>query len=165
MSTPHAQPPGSDGAYGYGLTIHEVRGVHVVDHGGSRMGYGSMIVMAPEQRVGVIVLANRSGASLPATVEKALELMLPLKPKAAAARRQLDPSAEDLRRFAGIYRNGDSRVEVTAREDRLYVKRGGGEVALTKVGDGRFTQEGGAGSFVFVEGEYVHTGGRSFARQ
>jgi CubicO group peptidase (beta-lactamase class C family) len=166
MSTPHATLPGGEGSYGYGLTIHDVRGVHVVEHNGSRMGYGSSIRMAPEQRVGVIVLANRTGASLAASSEKALELMLPLKPRTAPARRVLDITPEDLRRYAGLYRNGDSRVEVVAREGRLYVKREGGrEAVLAKVGDGRFTQEGGAGSFLFIEGGYVHAGGRSFARE
>jgi CubicO group peptidase (beta-lactamase class C family) len=166
MSTPHAELPGGDGSYGYGLTIHDVRGIHMVEHSGSRMGYGSAIRMAPEQRVAVIVLANKTGASLPASSEKAMELMVPLKPRATAARRVLEVSADDLRRYPGTYRNGDTRIEVTARDGRLYVKRAtGSEVALTKVGDGRFTQEGGAGSFVFVDGGYVHNGGRSFARQ
>jgi CubicO group peptidase (beta-lactamase class C family) len=164
MSTPHAELPGGDGSYGYGLTIHDVRGIHVVEHGGSRMGYGSAIRMAPEHRIAVIILANLSGASLPETLEKAWELMLPLKPKSSAARRVLDPTPDDLGRLPGVYRNGDSRIEVTAREGRLFVSRGRQEVALTKVGDGRFTQEG-AGSLVFVDGGYVHTGGRSFAKQ
>jgi CubicO group peptidase (beta-lactamase class C family) len=166
MSTPHAELPGGDGSYGYGLTIHDFRGLHLVEHNGSRMGYGSSIRMAPEQRVAVIALANRSGVSLPATTDKALELMLPLRPRSTAARRVLDTTADDLRRFAGTYRNGETRIEVAARDGRLYVKRGtGAEVALTKAGDGRFTQDGGAGSFFFAGGDYVHTGGRSFARQ
>jgi CubicO group peptidase (beta-lactamase class C family) len=162
MSSPHAEVPGG-GSYGYGLTLAEFRGVHMVEHNGSRMGYGSSIRMAPEQRVAVIVLANRSGASLPATTEKALELMLPLKPKTAAGRRVLEASAEDQRNYSGVYRNGDTRIEITVRDGRLWVRRGASESPLTKVGDARFTQEGG-GSFVFVEGGYVHNGGRSFAR-
>jgi CubicO group peptidase (beta-lactamase class C family) len=166
MSAPHAELPGGAGSYGYGLSLHEVRGVPMVEHDGSRMGYGSSIRMAPEQRVAVIVLANRSGASLPASTEKALELMLPLKPRSAPARRVVDLTADDLSRLPGVYRNGDSRYEIAARDGRLFVKTGGSpEAALTKTGDGRFTQEGGAGSFIFAGGEYIHAGGRSFARQ
>jgi CubicO group peptidase (beta-lactamase class C family) len=166
MSTPHAELPGGEGSYGYGLTIHDVRGVRVVEHNGSRMGYGSSIRMAPEQRVAVIVLANRTGASLPAASDKAMQLMLPMEPQSTPARRVIEATAEDLRRYPGVYRNGDGRIEVSARAGQLYVKRDGGrEVVLSKVSDGRFTPEGGAGSFFFVDGGYLHTGGRSFARQ
>jgi CubicO group peptidase (beta-lactamase class C family) len=164
MSAPHADLPGGEGKYGYGLTLQELRGVRLVEHGGSRMGYGSSIRMAPEQRVAVIVLANRSGVSMLATTEKALELMLPLKPKASATRRVLDASADDLRKLPGMYRNGDGRIEISAKDGKLWLKRAGSESALTKVGDGRFTQDGGGGSYVFVEGGYVHSGGRSFSK-
>jgi CubicO group peptidase (beta-lactamase class C family) len=171
MSTPHAKPPGAEGSYGYGLTIQDFRGVQVVEHGGSRLGYGSTIRMAPEQRVGVIILANRTGAGLPATADKAMELMLPLKPRTVPARRVMEVTADDLRRHPGVYQNGDARIEVTARDGRLYLKRGRtAEVALNKLGADRFGVEGASGEFVFVAGErgvseYVASGSRSLARQ
>lgn len=92
--------------------------------------------------------------------------MLPLKPRSAAARRVLDTTADDLRRYPGIYRNGETRIEIAGRNGRLYMKRGSGaEIALAKTGEARYTQEGGAGSLVFAGGDYLHIGGRSFARQ
>jgi CubicO group peptidase (beta-lactamase class C family) len=145
--------------------------VQVVEHGGSRLGYGSTIRMAPEQRVGVIILANRTGAGLPATADKAMELMLPLKPRTVPARRVMEVTADDLRRHPGVYQNGDARIEVTARDGRLYLKRGRtAEVALNKLGADRFGVEGASGEFVFVAGErgvseYVASGSRSLARQ
>ena len=171
LSTPHAKQPGSEGSYGYGLTIHDVRGVHVVEHGGSRLGYGSTIRMAPEQRVAVIILANRTGAGLPATADKAMELMLPMKPRTTPARRTLDTTADDLRRHPGVYQNGDARIEITARDGRLYLKRGrGADAALNKLGADRFGVEGAPGEYVFVAGEsgvseYVASGSRSLARR
>jgi CubicO group peptidase (beta-lactamase class C family) len=83
LSSPHARYPDSPESYGYGLTVREFRGVHMVEHSGSRMGYGSFVRMAPEQRVGIIVLTNRTGSNLPATVDKATELLLPLHAKDA----------------------------------------------------------------------------------
>ena len=169
MSTPHSKPPGDTGSYGYGLNVGEVRGIRMVQHTGSRLGYGSAIRMAPEQRVAVIVLANRTGANLSESTEKALELMLPaMQPKFAPARRLLDITADELRSHVGVYRNGDSRVEVVARDGKLYVKRGSAEIVLAKLDASRFLA--GNGEYVFVDGangvtEYLFTGGRSLARQ
>jgi len=171
MSSPHAKYPDSPDSYGYGLSIRELRGVDVVEHGGSRMGYGTFIRMAPEQRVGIIVLTNRSGATLPATVDKATELMLSLtakvedQPKAA-----LPISAQDAARVSGVYQNGDQRIEIVARDNRLFLKPGrSAERPLVKHSDARYALEGGAAEYVVVAGtdgkaEYVSNGSRSFAR-
>jgi CubicO group peptidase (beta-lactamase class C family) len=171
MSAPHSKLPGEGGSYGYGLNISEVRGIHMVQHSGSRLGYGSAIRMAPEQRVAVIVLANRTGANLPASTDKALELVLPaMQPKSTIGRRALDITADDLRRHPGVYRNGESRVEIAARDGKLYVKRAAAETALGKLNASRFAAEGTGTEYVFVGGadgvsEYLFTGGRSLARQ
>ena len=172
ISSPHARYPDSPQSYGYGLTIGEFRGVPIVEHGGSRLGYGSSIRMAPEQRAGIIVQTNRSGANLPATIEKAMELLLPLqpteppKPKAA-----LPVSAEDASRNAGVYQNGDQRLEILAKGNQLFLNReGGAEAPLVKHTEVRYAVEGRtAAEFVMVAGadgktEYVHSGSRSFAR-
>jgi len=120
MSTAHAKEPGSDSSYGYGLTIHTVRGVPIVEHGGSRSGYGSMIRMAPAQKVGIIILANRSGASLPATMTKISELLLPMGPVNADFTHLVAVPAP------GVYQNGDQKVEVVAGKplDRGLVAEG-----------------------------------------
>jgi CubicO group peptidase (beta-lactamase class C family) len=149
MSAPHVRYPDGSGHYGYGLTVREHRGVRMVEHGGSRMGYGSSIRMAPEQRVAVIVVANRSGASLPATTEKALELLLPLKERVATARREIPVPV-------GIYRNGDQRIEIVDRDGKLVVKRGASETPLAP----NIVPVAGADGQV----EYLFAGSRSFAR-
>ena len=171
LSSPHAPYPDSPDAYGYGLTIRKLRGVSVLEHGGSRMGYGSFIAMAPGQRVGVIVQTNRSGANLPATVDKALEMLLPLekleehKPKPALA-----VTAADMARNAGLYQNGEQRIEIVARDGRLFMKQRERETPLLKHSDTRYAAEGRAGGeFILIAGadgktEYVCSGSRSFAR-
>lgn len=171
LSSTHAKYPDSPESYGYGLTIRDLRGVHVVEHGGSRMGYGSFIRMAPEQRVGIIVLTNRTGANLPATQEKASELMLPLQPKAVlASKAVLALSAQDGERIAGVYQNGDQRLEFVARDQRLFLKRArGGDAPLVKHSEARYAIEGAGGEYVMVYGsggkaEYVTSGSRSYAR-
>jgi CubicO group peptidase (beta-lactamase class C family) len=169
LSTPHAKYPDSDESYGYGLTIRDLRGVHIVEHGGSRSGYGSFIRMAPEQRAAIIIQTNRSGANLPATLERASELLLPLAPKTdAKPRTSLAISNDDLRRVAGVYRNGDQRIEIAARDGKLYLKRGAAEDPLEKHSASRYAASRG-GEYVMTPAadgsvEYITSGSRSFAR-
>ena len=68
LSTPVAAPPGGAVRYAFGLELREDRGIRWVEHAGSRTGYGSLIRMAPDRRFAVILLANKSGASLPTAV-------------------------------------------------------------------------------------------------
>ncbi len=151
LSTPHAKYPESADTYGYGLTIREHRGVRMLEHGGSRMGYGSSIRMAPAERVAVIVTTNRSGATLPATAEKALEMMVKLGERGAPATRAV-PAASAV---VGTYRNGDQRVEVVENDGKLVVRRGAAETPFS--------------GFVAVPGadgrvEYLWQGSRAMAR-
>lgn len=170
MSTPHAAIPGGSDAYGYGLVLFDLRGVRMLGHDGSRQGYGSEIRMAPRERVAVIVQTNRSGATLPATAEKALEMLLPLGPKANEKKAKVAIGAQDVARDTGTYRNGDQQIEIIARENHLFIKRGRApEREMIKYGDGDFGIDKQPGTFVMIPGtdgatEYVHTGLRSFAR-
>ena len=86
LSSAHASIPGSDNKYGYGLTIRNVRGVRVIEHGGSRSGFGSHIRIAPDQRFAVMILVNRTGGTLRKTLERAFELMSSMPPVSAEHR-------------------------------------------------------------------------------
>ncbi len=171
VTTPHARYPESPRSYGYGLELGELRGVRVWEHGGARSGYGSFLRMAPEQRIGIIVLTNRTGGNLPLTVDKASELLLPLGPKPeTAAPPTLEVTPDDLKRHAGVYRNGDQRVEIVARDNRLFLRRGLTETPLVKLSDRRYAPgAAGAPAIALVPGDdgftaYVNAGSRSFAR-
>jgi CubicO group peptidase (beta-lactamase class C family) len=171
LTAPHARYPESPQSYGYGLVLSERRGVRVWEHGGARSGYGSFVLMAPERRVGIILLTNRTGGNLPPTLDKASALLLPLADAKAAPAEEQAISAEDLRRDAGVYRNGDQRVEIVARDNRLFLRQGfAPETALVKLSERRFGLGGtGAPAIVLVPGpdgliEYVSVGSRAFAR-
>jgi CubicO group peptidase (beta-lactamase class C family) len=170
LSTPHSRPPDSKESYGYGLSIREDRGVHLLEHSGARMGYGSFIRMAPEERVAVIVETNRTGANLPETVQKAMELLVSMKPRAEpSAPRALAILPQDITRHVGVYRNGDQSVGIVGRDGKLFLKAASGaEAVLVKRSESRYEAEGG-GEYVMTTGadgrtEYVTTGGRSLAR-
>jgi CubicO group peptidase (beta-lactamase class C family) len=169
LSTPHVAIPGGKDRYGYGLHVTTHRGLSVLEHGGSRSGYGSQIMFVPEKKVAVIVLANTTGARLPRTLDAALEAVLPLGPPAARPDRtgtQLTP--EEVARLAGAYGNQRERMELARKGDGLVMRRGGDEASVVKIGPDRFRGEG--GEFVMVTGrdgaaEYLFRGGRALARQ
>jgi CubicO group peptidase (beta-lactamase class C family) len=170
MTEAHARYPASDNAYGYGLTLLTERGVRLWDHSGSRAGYGSQIRMAPDQKIAIIVQTNRTGANLPATVEYAMQLLLPVaRPGLAAIPRPLSECpAENAARLTGAWRNGADRIEIASRAGKLYLKRGGGtESAIFGCSATVLVTESGA-RFDVVAGRdgtpYLHTGSRSFAR-
>jgi CubicO group peptidase (beta-lactamase class C family) len=50
--------------YGMGLFVQTYRGNEIAHHGGNIDGASTLIVMVPSKRIGVIVLANRSGTRL-----------------------------------------------------------------------------------------------------
>jgi CubicO group peptidase (beta-lactamase class C family) len=171
LSSAHSRYPDSQESYGYGLTIRDARGVHILEHGGSRMGYGSMIRMIPEHRAAVIILTNRTGASLPETADKALELLAPMQPKGPRPQKAALPiSEDDARRVAGTYRNGDQTLEIIAEAGKLYLKRPNNVKApLVKRSEVRYAVEGMPGEIVIVAGqsgkiEYLNQGSRSLAR-
>lgn len=159
LSTPYVDvpfswdvPPGffAGAKYGHGFFIQEHRGVHLLHHGGTINGFGSFLVMAPQHRFAVIIFANRTGAILSKSLEKTLELSLPLKPKPPAPRKQAVPmTLAEMENYAGIYVNGALKIELFVRNGKLFrkefypttVEEGLGrdfEAPVTKVGTNRF---------------------------
>lgn len=166
MQTPNVSIPGSESKYGYGLNIGMSQGLRVVSHGGSRSGYGSTIRMVPEKRFGVIILGNRTGASLNKTVDKAAEIVLLLKPNAETpARPSITMTEAEMTKYAGTYSQGARKMEIVKRDGKLFVKQGSEENALSKVRENEL--ENGNARIVLVPGtngdiEYIHLGGRSW---
>ena len=170
LSAPRvAIPSQPEAKYGYGLMMSNYRGVRVVEHGGSRSGYGSVIKMAPEYRFAVIVLGNRTGVALNKTVEKAMELMLPLKPREAdKPKQELPMSASEMANYVGKYGQRDVSFEILLRDEKLFLKQGQNEQPITKVGETRFSAVS-LGEFALVPGtdgkaEYFHFGLRAAKR-
>jgi CubicO group peptidase (beta-lactamase class C family) len=175
LSTPHASiPANSNSKYGYGLMISNHRGVRLVEHGGSRSGYGSIIKMAPEQRFAVIILGNRSGIALNKTAEKAMEMMLPLKPR---EEEKLDVdvpmSAAEMAGYAGKYGQREVSFEIILKDGKLFLKQGSNDLPVHKIADNRFAAVAPGNSrrmeFALVQGdggkaEYFHAGLRAARR-
>lgn len=166
MSTGQAEIPGSANRYAYGLVVSRERGPLTLSHGGSRVGYGSTMTMVPEQRVGVVVLGNRSGSGLPEVAERALELVLDWKPRPEASKAEpLRLPEAELSRYVGTYARGEQRVRLTADGGRLVMSAGGKAAPVETVG----RQLRGLMTFSAVPGEdgriaFLHSGLRAFVR-
>lgn len=175
LSTPQVSiPTSASEKYAYGVMISEHRGVRIVEHGGSRSGYGSIIKMAPQHRVAVIVLGNRTGVALNKTAEKALELMLPLKPKEEEKPKlNLPMSAAEMASYVGKYGQRTVSYEIFVKDGKLFLKQGPNELAITRIGENRFSATPPRNSrpmeFVLLPGsdgkpEYLHSGLRASRR-
>jgi CubicO group peptidase (beta-lactamase class C family) len=69
-------------AYGLGWFLHDYRGKKVVEHGGATDGYSTMLVMVPEEKIGVVVMANMHGSGLPhALAYRVIDTLLGVPPK------------------------------------------------------------------------------------
>lgn len=168
LSTPHATIPGATNKYGYGVQVGQWRGLDVVEHGGSRAGYGSIIRMVPSRQFGVVVLANRTGVSMTATANAAMEaaLSLPAAP-ADPPPAPISTTAEERARYAGTYSQGQRQITVTATADALQIRTGTQGVPMEKIGDHVF--RAGGTRYVFVTDAsgavtFVHSGGRSWRK-
>jgi len=53
-------PDGLLNAYGFGWVLSEHRGSTLVEHGGALPGYGAVIAMIPEHKIGLVLLSNLS---------------------------------------------------------------------------------------------------------
>lgn len=128
-----------DGHYGYGLILQESGGLRTAEHGGELPGYNAEIRMVPERRLAVITLVNREGVRLQKTFAKAFELMLGERPAAASEPKAALPiSDEEMRRLAGTYSNRWT-MDVFARAGKLFLRRFGAELPITKVGENRYS--------------------------
>jgi CubicO group peptidase (beta-lactamase class C family) len=181
LTTPRALIPGGAIRYGYGVQVGESGGARVVQHNGSRSGYGSVMRMFPDQKVGVIVLANRTGASLTQTADAALATALGPRPAQLGEPVNASPlSAAEILDLAGTYSQGGSRQLVVAGSpEGLVLRQGGRDTALQVIGTGMSKMEGtvrrelavnaGTARYVFVLDEsgkvqFLHSGGRSWRK-
>jgi CubicO group peptidase (beta-lactamase class C family) len=178
LSTPfvpmHSSPnsfPVVDGKYGYGLMIHNLRGLNVVEHSGVVAGYGCRLLMVPSYRFAVIVMTNHTAVTLNKSIEKAMELILPLKPNQKADSKEWPAMTEaEISKYIGIFENNQSRVEIVVKDSKLLFRVSGTEFAMTRIGEHRFSiPRSNANEITFVMGaggkaEYRHTGLRAWKR-
>lgn len=176
LTTPHTAIPGTTAKYGYGVRTDTWRGLDMVEHTGSRAGYGSNIRMVPSRKFGVVVLANRTGVSLPRTTEAALAAALGPLPMTSGAVGASTLTAEDLRAFVGTYSQGAREMSVVERAGTLLLVQGTRETPMAHVNIGsprppanERTFRAGTTTYIFVLNTsgavtFLHSGSRSWRK-
>lgn len=169
LMRPRATIPGATNRYGYGVQVGQWRGLDVVEHGGSRSGYGSIIRMVPSRKFGVVVLANRTGVSLTQTANAAIDAALGPLPAAADAPTPMPAGAgtPQASALAGTYSQGGRQITVVQTADGLALRQAGRDVPLVPVEPLVF--RAGTTRYVFVTDAagavtFLHSGGRSWRR-
>lgn len=92
--------------YGMGLFVQTYRGIEIAHHGGNIDGVSALLVLVPSKKIGVVVLANRSGTRLrDALPFEIIDRLLGLESSGLLARhRQLEEkgfAGEDAAKAAG----------------------------------------------------------------
>ena len=154
LSRPHVATPGGQRHYGYGLGVEDEAGLRWLSHGGSRTGYGSFVRMCPEKKFAVIILCNKTGERLARVADKAIEIVLGIKPASRRRERTPLPSTEtELQPYAGVYSNGETTIRLVVRAGKLVGPQGR---EFNRIGENRFLQPGAGESeaeVLFVPGK------------
>ena len=182
LTRPRAAVPGGDGCrYAYGLSACTEHGVRTLSHYGFRVGSGSVITMAPDSQVAVIILANRNGGIFGRTAAKAMELMVGIPASGgdapAAKPDSVPPAGTELaareNRFLGTYVSGPDTLRVVRTARGLVYRYGGEDSAVRTDGPDAILVLDAANEpvqrFMLVRGArsgtwYLHDGLNAFPR-
>jgi len=174
LSTPVISVPGglSEQQSAYALLAEDYRGVRVLSISGSWAGFTEQMWMVPKHRFAVIVMANRNMAFFQSTIQKVMELMLPLAPALPKTPTQtLTMTDDEMSSYLGTYSN-ENTVEIVLQDRKLFLREGKSELPITKLKEHVFSA-GAPGTpqqiFELVEGEggrieFLHRAGRALRR-
>jgi len=176
LSTPYVEIPGGNQSerprYAYGLNVRDYRGVRVLQHGGLRLGFGSLVRMVPEYRFAVIILTNKSDSLFFKSMDKATELAVPLKPRVTAPPKQpMTMSASEMKRYVGVYQNAPDylTLELVIVDGKLFLRQpeASEKSEVLKVADNVFSADG--QEFVLISEsngriKYLHISGHALRR-
>lgn len=128
--------------YGYGLTNYNYKGVNFVGHSGEAGNQNALLAIALDFKTAVIVFSNTGYYPFISSLEKAVDLFIPVKNE----ERQKTTAKQDLKIFVGRYyapnlkKSKDSWIDIILKEYKLQIvfsdKR---TFDLTPYGDNRFT--------------------------
>jgi CubicO group peptidase (beta-lactamase class C family) len=102
---PYDLPDMKHPRYGYGLFLHTEGGVAIAEHVGSMPGFTSILEMAPEERFGVVLLANREGVMFDKTLSAALSSFLQAEAPAAPEPKPIPMTESERQALVGVYKN------------------------------------------------------------
>ncbi len=81
MWTPQKAADGSQNGYALGWGTQKKFGLAIVEHTGSQQGTSTSMILVPERRAGIVVLANMDGVNTAALSTEILKIVMDLKDK------------------------------------------------------------------------------------
>ncbi|AGA27135.1 serine hydrolase [Singulisphaera acidiphila] len=141
MIEPQFSKAGDKTKFGFGFALAELDGHRRIGHGGAVYGFATEVGALPDEKVGVVVIANRdcANALTKRIADTALKLMLavreskPLPPLESSS-----PISPELAlSLEGRYASGDKGVDLLARNGKLDLtpREGGSRAELRTAGD------------------------------
>ena len=133
-----------DYRYGFGIISHRGGGHHFIGHGGSTVGFRSIMITDQTDGLGVVILCNGSSVDLYPPARYALQVAAAIRdgdpiPEAPALS---DPTrVESADRYAGQFVDEacGTALTLTARDDRLLLHRQDGpDITLEHIGGNTF---------------------------
>jgi CubicO group peptidase (beta-lactamase class C family) len=123
---------GSEIPYAFGIGHGEFRGLPRVSHGGSWASFRTHVLHFPEQRFGVVVLANVGGYNAASAAREVAEVYLegelaPREPPASPSTKAVDVPVAVLEDYAGVYRQEPGSYLHIRREGDGLLARATGE--------------------------------------
>ncbi|MGH9591643.1 MAG: hypothetical protein ACRD5L_01025, partial [Bryobacteraceae bacterium] len=155
LSEDGAAVPGKEFAYAHGVLVRTFQGEKVLFNAGTRLGYGSFLMLAPEKRAGVLIMGSRTGAVQEAVAEYALSniLQFPSVEDSRPAGAAVAISAEEAHRIAGTYRNSaELTVELSEKDGKMVVVYLGHALPVTKDAKGVYHAAGPLDTFTIERG-------------
>jgi len=137
--TPYTLTTGKRTGYGYGWGVGEIRGMPVIDHGGSIPGFSTFALRLPEQKLYVAVLTN-ADSGLPSAETLALKAAAIAAGNPYPELKAIKLDAKLLDAYAGSYKIDDKNTRTFTREkDQLVMERNGrGKTVVTPFSDKEF---------------------------
>jgi CubicO group peptidase (beta-lactamase class C family)/D-alanyl-D-alanine dipeptidase len=137
--------PQLGGNFGLGFVIGKMAGMKTVSHGGAIYGFATDLTAIPTEKLAAIVVVNMDSANAVASQisQQALTWMRQARQGVALEEREVTRklTPDEAAKLVGRYGEGDDTIELTAREDRLFLTpaRGGHRAELRWAGDDLMT--------------------------
>jgi CubicO group peptidase (beta-lactamase class C family) len=148
VTTPALLKNGEPTNYAFGLMRNKFRGVDVVEHGGSFIGYRAQLTRFPSERLSVAVLCNDYTADPDALVHGVAALYLadrlaPATTEKPAATAAVTVAPARLDRYVGRYELNPGMIATVGRAGAgIEIEAFGRKFPLVATSDSTFTTEG-----------------------
>ena len=140
LATPHTPMPNVfvGGHYGYGLMIANDRDTRIYEHGGTQRGFSSILRIAPDRQLGLVILTNLDGAPLRRVAQTVMAEALGVSKDVPVVHKETAVTPDEMRSLVGIYRNRGT-AEIAVREDRVVlILDGGAPMPVSRIDENRY---------------------------